>query len=318
MIQPRLFSKQFLHGFGLLWLSTIPCVLSIVYPSVFASSIPLDFLALVIAARLFWKPSQRPFLDKTCLLMLSLGGILMFSSEPLGSYNRLVSNAGCWAFGWLSLFLALDLILPSLGISFGLIISPKAQNPPREEPERTEWLWTEAAYLGAVMAPIGEFMVFFFVIVAISIATQESSFHPSVKLDPAILVFFALIFAFASLAAWPLLWDRKAHAIIVRAGIPVRFTTGNTSVAMLAFCIWGIFIQVSYNTGRLLTWGLCCLLLALLITVLRKLHTGPSQAQEPASQLPSVPQLSKRILALQILILFLAISVYTSLALSAR
>jgi hypothetical protein len=209
------------------------------------------------------------------------------------------------------LLLALSLILPSLGIRFG----PPPSNPPSEELARRVWLWIQSAYTSSLIRPIAALLLFFIIsMVTIVVNGSTSPLVGPFSIDKATLVFAALLLPFVSLMGWSLSLSREALAVLLRARPPLQFRGRLTLLTTLAAFTWGALIQVSYATGRLLAWIICCSLVSMLLAVLWKLGGKAPQNLE-SIQVPPLPKQNTQLVVLQILILFLACTIYSTLAL---
>src|SRR5258708_31516552 len=94
--------ESVLPGVLLALISASLCALTEYRPEMFTSNMHLNFLALVAAARAISKHTQRSFLYNGAAFLLSLSGILIFSSAPFKAHSSALRLFGCWAFAWLS------------------------------------------------------------------------------------------------------------------------------------------------------------------------------------------------------------------------
>jgi hypothetical protein len=306
-------SELLLPGVLLVLMSTILCALTEYKPELFASNMPLNFLALAAAARAISKPAQRSFLYNGAAFLLSLSGILILSSAPFKAHTSTFRLLGCWAFAWLSLFFALSLILPRFGIGFrppstGTLDSPasKPQPIPRQ--------WTDSIYAATVFLPTGGLLLFFVIGMGVQLFVPHTPLDVNFRIDTATLVLIALLLPLGNLMLWFLFLSQESRAFLVRASLPIKLGQPATILIILAVSAWGTFIQVYYSTGRLLAWAICGSVAYVLLVLLWKLGQQARQSPEDV-QPPPLPNRYSLLIRLQVLILCLSGWIYSTLAL---
>jgi hypothetical protein len=302
-----------LPGLFSVCMSATLCGLAVYKPSVFASSMPLNFAALAVAARGIWKHQQRVFLYNGTAFLLSLSAILIISSTSLGSRGLAIRLLGCWAFAWIGLIFALKLALPCFGVGFRPPAGGQgdATAPALEQSARQ---WTDSIYSATVFLPLIGLLTMFAVGSVTFLLRARMSLSVDFGIDAATLAATALFLPIANLLIWFLFLRPESRAFVVRGIAPIKLSGSATLLTLSALLVWGLIVQVSYETNRVLAWVLCWSVLSMLLILLQRL--GQIRPHDSADvRTPSFPEYYRHLIVLQVVIVFLSGSIYATLVL---
>jgi len=189
---------------------------------------------------------------------------------------------------WLLLLVGVRTLLPSVNIPFALIFAPGARKRPTEEPESRLWLRKEFAYVGVVMRPFGEFLLFFITASVHWYFWGHSARKTWAGIDTASAMSLALLFPSLSLATWILAMNsRSLHSLIQQPPqVPPRRPM---VISFLAFYTLGAIWQSTHAEGHLLSWTICSVFMMAFVLMLLKFAAPDDNHETPPDTLLAHP-----------------------------
>lgn len=259
------------------------------------------------------RPPLRMLLAKVSLFAASLSSLAVFSSvasiRPLNTIIVL-STAASLTIIWAA---ATAVLLRPLDISFGLIFSEQAHNPPKTEPEKTKWAWKEAAYIGAILRPGGMLFLFLLICVAMWLVKRSSPPHVPAPLTISLII-GPLLVPFVFLTGWCLSLTPKMRLILVKSPLQLNQRYGAIALSIFLTAVAGsrIFERPVPNAVLLLS---SLIFLMLIVSIFRlSVAAGPDQDSSADRATPFPKEAHSGVsTVLFVTLLTLAISIYSTL-----
>ncbi len=101
--------------------------------------------------------------------------------------------------------------------------------------------------------------------------------------------------------------------MLVRRPLSWRVRPPTAALFMAGFYVWGVVVQVAYDTRQLFVWTVCFLVLSMFLVVLIRMAPVPCPPVEVSVARQNLPRFDPKFLTFQVLILLLCIFVYWGL-----